>query len=113
MKTTLRLLLFCVFIVTVHADTVDVTQQQKMKKVDYAQMIFRKKLQRKCGYTAGHWAQQHTLVEWKMIAKDGGFKNEFATMCPRGVKVLKDKWIEPLYLFAKEYAKDTGNRPRC
>jgi len=63
------------------------------KKINFGQTIFRKKLQRKCGYTAGHWAQQHTLVEWKMIHNN--------------------EWIEPLYLFATEYAKDTGNRPRC
>lgn len=34
-------------------------------------------------------------------------------MCPKTENILKDKWMEPLYLFAKEYAQDTGNRPRC
>ncbi len=87
--------------------------ENNQKKIDFGQKIFRKKLQKKCGYTAGHWAQQHTKVEWKTIQKKGDFKEELLTMCPRAKEVMKDKWVEPLYLFAKEYAKDTGLRPRC
>lgn len=43
---------------------------QIQKKINFGQKIFRKKLQRRCGYTAGHWAQKHTLIEWKIIQKN-------------------------------------------
>lgn len=84
-----------------------------MQKVNFGQKIFRKKLQRRCGYTAAHWALQHTQKEWKEIGTGENFKAVFSHMCPKGEKVLKEKWIDSLYLFAIEYAKDTGNRPRC
>ena len=100
-------------ILTLNAQSYGYAEDQKVKKLHNAQTIFRKKLQKKCGYTAGHWAQQHTLIEWKVIFINGNFKEEFASMCPRGLNLLKDKWVEPLYLFAKEYAKDTDRRPRC
>jgi hypothetical protein len=83
------------------------------KRIDFGQKVFRKKLQRRCGYTAGHWAQKHTQTEWIAIQKTGNFKAELITMCPKTENILKDKWMEPLYLFAKEYAQDTGKRPRC
>lgn len=98
---------------TLTAENQTYSEQEKIKKINYAQTIFRKKLQRKCGYTAGHWAQQHTKQEWTNIQNSGNFKNELATMCPKGAKVTKTKWLEPLYLFAVEYAKDSNTRPRC
>ena len=100
-------------IFTLNAQSFESSEKEKMQKINFAQAIFRKKLQKKCGYTAGYWAQQHTLIEWKFITASGDFKHEFAAMCPRGAEVLKEKWIEPLYLFAKEYAKDTDQRPKC
>ena len=87
--------------------------QEKVKKVNNGQRIFRNKLQRKCGFTASYWAQQHTQNEWEEFQTNGTFKEELASMCPRGINRVKDKWMEPLYLFAVEYAKDSGNRPRC
>jgi hypothetical protein len=98
---------------TLEAENSVHSTQNKVKKIHFGQTIFRKKLQRKCGYTAGHWAQQHTKKEWDTYQSNGTFKNELASMCPKGIKVVKDKWMEPLYLFASEYAKDTGKRPRC
>ena len=86
---------------------------QKMKKIDDGQRVFRNKLQRKCGFTASHWAQQYTKSQWETFQANGAFKDELGNMCPRGIARVKDKWIEPLYLFALEYAKDTGKRPRC
>jgi len=88
--------------------------QQKVKKVNNGQRIFRNKLQRKCGFTASHWASQYTQNEWEVFQANGTFKEELVAMCKRNITtILKDKWEEPLYLFAVEYAKDTGNRPRC
>jgi len=87
--------------------------EKVQKKINFGQKIFRKKLQRSCGYTASYWAQQHTEEEWSDLQESGTFKNELATMCPKSIKVVKDTWMESLYLFAHEYAKDTGKHPRC
>ena len=113
MKKLLWVSILLLLSLTLNAEETSYQMQQQMKKINYAQKIFRKKLQRKCGYTASHWAQQHTKQEWESFQSKGMFKNELAHMCPKGMKVVKDKWMEPLYLFATEYAKDTGNRPRC
>jgi hypothetical protein len=82
--------------------------------VNNGQKIFRNKLQKKCGFTASHWAHQHTQSEWEEFQENGTFKEELTTMCKRNITtIVKEKWMEPLYLFAVEYAKDSGNRPRC
>ncbi len=86
---------------------------EQYKKIHFGQQIFRKKLQKKCGYTAGHWAQQHTRNEWKKLMSKDTFLKEFTKMCPRGSNIVKENWIEPLYLFAIEYAKDSGKKPHC
>ena len=112
-----KILLICLAISistsTINAETSTFDEQQKMNKIDYGQRIFRNKLQRKCGYTAGHFAQQHTKQEWDTFQKEGKFQEEFSRMCPKGTKVAKDEWMQPLYLFATEYASDTNTRPRC
>jgi len=114
MKKILPIILLCLVSLTLTQASNDTYQsKQKIKKINFGQSIFRKKLQRKCGFTASYWAQQHTKKEWESFQNKGAFKEEFVNMCPRGIKVVKDKWMEPLYLFATEYAKDTGNRPRC
>jgi len=88
--------------------------EQKVKKVNNGQRIFRNKLQRKCGFTASHWASQYTQNEWEAFQANGTFKKELVSMCKKNIStIFKDKWEEPLYLFAVEYAKDTGKRPRC
>lgn len=59
----------------INAETLTFETQQKMKKIDFGQRIFRNKLQRKCGFTAAHWAQQHTKQEWNTFQAKGTFKN--------------------------------------
>jgi len=110
MKKLLLIGLLC--ILNIHVANAE-NSPSIQKKINYGQKIFRKKLQRKCGYTASYWAQQHTKKEWETYQDKSTFKTEFTQMCPRGAKVMKEKWITSLYLFATEYAKDTGNRPRC
>ena len=112
-----KVLLICLTLgmttLAVYAETSVFDEKQKMTKINHGQKIFRNKLQRKCGYTAGHFAQQHTQKEWNSFEKEGKFQEEFARMCPKGTKVAKDEWMEPLYLFATEYASDSDTRPRC
>ena len=98
---------------TLQAEVGTYEAAKHMQKVNFGQTIFRKKLQRKCGYTAAHWAMQHTVKEWEEVGTGENFRAKFSEMCPKGEKVLKDKWIDSLHLFAIEYAKDTGNHPRC
>ena len=113
MKKIFTILMLFTMLVPSYAEVQSFESKQKMQKIDFGQKIFRKKLQRKCGYTAGHWAQQHTKKEWQTHHANGTFKDELANMCPGGISVVKDKWMEPLYLFAVEFAGDSGNRPRC
>ena len=112
-----KILLICLTLsistLTINAETLTFDEKQKINKIHYGQTVFRNKLQRKCGYTAGHFAQKHTKKEWETFHKDGEFQEEFAKICPKGTTVAKDKWMEPLYLFATEYASDSNIRPRC
>ena len=78
-----------------------------------AQKIFKKKLQKRCGYNAAYFAQLHTQDEWEEFQTKKGFKEEFGKLCPNGKKYLKEKWIKPLYIWSKEYAKDSLYRPLC
>lgn len=78
-----------------------------------AQRIFRKKLQKRCGYNAAYFAQLHTQDEWEDFDTLNQFKKEFARLCPKGKSYLKDKWVKPLYIWSKEYAKDSLYRPLC
>ncbi len=99
---------------TICSEASSYAAQQKVKKVNNGQKIFRNKLQRKCGFTASYWAHQHTQSEWEELQDNGTFKEELAKMCKRNITtIVKDDWMEPLYLFAVEYAKDAGRRPRC
>lgn len=113
MKKLLLSILILISTMTLEAENDVHVAQNKIKKINFGQKIFRKKLQRKCGYTAAYWAAQHTKKEWNTIGIGESFKEEFAHMCPRGIDKLKKNWIQPLHLFAIEYAKDTGNHPRC
>jgi len=83
------------------------------KMIKKGQKIFKKKLQRKCGFTAAYFAQRHTQDEWETYYDDGKFMDEFKQLCPNGVEVVKENWVEPLYLFSKEYAKDSLEHPVC
>jgi len=108
------LLIFSVMTLSLYAEATTYQTQLNIKKVHHGQTIFRTKLQRKCGFTASYWAQQHTQDEWEELHENGVFKNELVTMCKRNVNnIIQDKWMESLYLFVVEYAKDTGRRPRC
>ena len=113
MKKLLLSIIMLTATLTLEAENSVHSTQNKVKKIHFGQTIFRKKLQRRCGYTAGHWAQQHTREEWNVFKTNGTLKNELINMCPKSSKIIKDKWMEPLYLFATEYAKNTGNHPRC
>ncbi len=113
MKNLLTTILLFTLLTPIYAEVKSYDAKAKMEKIDFAQNIFRKKLQRKCGFTASYWAQQHTENEWETFQSHGTFKDELATMCPKGITVVKDKWMESLYLFSVEYAKDSGKRPRC
>ena len=98
---------------SLQATSLSYNESQKIKNINKAQNIFRHKLQRKCGYTAAHFAQKHTQAEWTTLKSEGLFKQEFSKICPKGSEVVKEEWVENLFLFANEYAKDSLKRPRC
>ena len=96
-----------------NAKTFDYGEKMMAKKRSFAQKTFRKELQRKCGFTVGHFAQLHTQKDWNAIMDKGDFRAEIGIVCPKGEVILKSEWVEPLFLFAEYYAKDSGNKPRC
>ena len=76
------------------------------------QTIFKKRLRKKCRCGSVYFAQQHTQSEWNKINKNGLFKDEFLKLCPKGVGIMDDEWIELLFQFSYEYAKGTNKRPK-
>ena len=78
-----------------------------------AQKIFKRKLQKRCGYNAAYFAQLHTQDEWENFNTVEKFTEEFIKLCPNGEQYLKEKWVKPLYIWSKEYAKDSLYRPLC
>ena len=78
MKKIFAILMLFMMFVPSYAEVQSYETKQKIQKIDFGQKIFRKKLQRKCGYTAGHWAQQHTQQEWQSYQTNGTFKDELA-----------------------------------
>ena len=78
-----------------------------MIKPEYGQKLFKKKLRRLCRRTAPNFAQMHTVAEWKSLKKSNTFRTEIYKICPKAIHHLKQEWVEPLYLFAVTYAKDS------
>ena len=73
--------------------------------------IFQKKLKETCGMTGADFSKKHTQDEWSAIIEDGKMADEIKTIC-NGAEV-KEKYLEDLGDFAKEYASDSGNVPSC
>jgi len=121
LKTIVLLSTIVLTISTIHAEEIATksiegtshVSPNYTKMLKKAQKIFKKKLQKKCGYNAAYFAQLHTQDEWEVFKTVDKFKKEFGVLCPKGEKLLKEKWIKPLYLWSKEYAKDSLYRPMC
>jgi len=73
--------------------------------------LYMKKMKASCGFSGAKFAAKHTQGEWEKIKGAGKFSAEATKLCP-GVK-LKDKYVDPIYDFAYEYASDSGNVPSC
>jgi len=87
--------------------------EESIIRMSKIQKIFRKKLQRKCGFTITHFAEQHTAEEWREYSTGLQFLKEFTRICPRGAISLKAEWISPLQEFSTHYGKGSGNKPEC
>jgi hypothetical protein len=73
--------------------------------------IFSKKVKETCGMTGAIFAKKHTQDEWTEIIDNSKFADEIKTIC--GGAEVKEKYLEDLGDFAKEYASDSGNVPAC
>ena len=78
-----------------------------ISKSKYGQNIFKKKLRHLCGRTAINFAQMNTAEEWKTLKKSNGFRAEIHKICSKSIDDIKKEWVEPLYIFAVMYARDT------
>jgi len=79
--------------------------------VKKGQKIYLKKLKAACGFSGAKFAHQHTQDEWEAINGSGKFADEVKKLCPKSN--LKPKYVQDVYDFAYEYAKDSGNIPSC
>lgn len=79
--------------------------------VKKGQKIYLKKLKAACGFSGAKFAHQHTQDEWEAIKGSGKFAAEVKKLCPKSQ--LKEKYVQDVYDFAYEYAKDSGNVPSC
>lgn len=76
------------------------------------QKIILKKLKKSCGMNGAEIAKKHTQAEWKKIKEEKKFNEEILGICPKS-KPLKSKYVDDVYDFIFEYAKDSGNVPSC
>jgi len=76
------------------------------------QKIYSKKLKETCGMTGAEFAAKHTQDEWTAIIEDSKLAEEITTICGDEAKV-KEKKLEHIGDFAKEFASDSGNVPSC
>jgi hypothetical protein len=74
------------FLSPLFSDNISIPTSLKVqeKLSSQGQRIFRKKLQRRCGYTAAYFAQQHTIKDWKAMGNNESFRSEFNSLCPKG-----------------------------
>lgn len=80
--------------------------------VKKGQKIYLKKLKAPCGFSGAKFAHKHTQDEWEEINEAGKMEDEIKKICPK-VKKVKAKYVQDVYDFAYEYAKDSGNVPSC
>lgn len=73
--------------------------------------IFSKKIKETCKIDGGVFAKKHTQDEWTAIIEEGTLADEIKTLC-NGAEV-KEKYLEDIGDFVKEYANDSGNIPSC
>ena len=104
---------FLISTILLNASNTQSLPENISQKALIGQNIFKKKLKRKCGFTAARFAQSHTQEEWKKLKDEGQFRIEVYKMCPKTVDVLQDNWIDPLYEFSMVFASDSGIYPSC
>jgi len=80
--------------------------------VTKGQKIYLKNMKKACGINGAEFAKKHTQKGWKTIHDSGIFALEVSKICPN-LKEFKASWIEHIYDFSFEYARDSGNVPSC
>jgi hypothetical protein len=69
--------------------------------------IYKKKLQKKCGFSGVRFARNHKQFEWEKIYEDGTFPQEARKICPKlDIDKIQTKLWKDLYDFSYKYAED-------
>ena len=69
--------------------------------------IYKKKMQKICGFSAAKMTRKHTQAEWESLYEGGKFLEEIHHICPDlDTHSLQSKWVEHLYDMSLKYAKD-------
>lgn len=78
-----------------------------MADVNKGKRIYKKKLQKPCGFSGGRFTRKHTQAEWEAIYEKGLFPAEAKKICPKlDTSKIKEKWWKDLYDISFKYAKD-------
>jgi hypothetical protein len=71
--------------------------------------IYLKILKTPCGFSGIRFAHEHTQDEWENIQEAGKFADETNKICPKAN--IEVRYVQNVYDFVYEYAKDSGNMP--
>ncbi|MDN5377226.1 MAG: hypothetical protein PWQ42_522 [Sulfurospirillum sp.] len=84
------------------------------------QKYYLKFMKKKTGMTGGAFAIKHTTAEWDALFADGGAKfiEKYSKEYPELEKFFtgdkfKEKYMQDIADFLKNYSKDSGNVPSC
>ncbi len=80
--------------------------------IERGRKIFMTKIKKACGMNGIEFATKHTQAEWEVINNLSSFEDEAKKICPN-LKDMPHKWVDNLYQFTYEYAKDSGHIPSC
>ncbi len=80
--------------------------------VERGRQIFMKNIKKACGMNGIEFSAKHTQEEWEEIKNLCSFEHEAKIICPN-LEDMPDKWVDDLYDFTYEYARDSGKIPSC
>lgn len=76
--------------------------------------IYKKKFQKKCGFTSVKFARNHTQGEWEDIYEAGNLPKEAQQICPKmDTSTIKGKYWDDIFEYVTKYALDGAAPNGC
>ncbi|MFT7880495.1 MAG: hypothetical protein ABXS91_08890 [Sulfurimonas sp.] len=80
---------------------------QSSASVALGKKIYKKRLQKKCGFTSVKFARNHTQGEWEEIYQAANLPKEAQRICPKlDISTVKDTYWDDLFEYVTKYALD-------